>query len=308
MNNVALVMNRTKPEIGEIQVTWAPSSGMTLRYTSGVSEVWECTPGDVILEQFDSDLVIRGHGVRLWAIDDESKLVIRGWFEKMSEIEAQGAQRGPEGTVKTEDVQRLAQLLASGAITLREFLVVVGVSDSSSSDQNFTSEDSDDEERAIHDELREIIEDAWPETLEERVSVTGERFFDSNLGPHIEQSHVWRLLSQDQGEYLHLTTTAAGLARAYREFAPHLRVVPKLTMPEQFSNPLKTIAEADKKARRYERDWARFLQRLEGELTSRALSKDSRDVVDSVTRRFKARQARLKAFAERAGWRDLPFI
>jgi hypothetical protein len=308
MNEVAFVMNRTKPEVGEIRITWTRSSGMTLHYSSGISEVWACAPGSVILEQFDSDLAIRCNGVRLWAMDDESKLVIHGWFEKMNEIEDQGATKGPVGAVGNEDVQRFAQLLASGAINLREFLVLVNVSDSSGSELHPISEDWDDEERGFQDELRKIIEDAWPSVLQQAVSVTGETSLMSTLGPRIEQSHIWRLLSQDQGDYFHLTTTAAGLAQAYRDFAPHLRVIPKLRVPQQYINPLKTMLKADEESRRFDRELTKFLNRLEDELRSRKFSNDSKIVLDAVTQSFRARQARLKAFAERAGWRDLPFI
>lgn len=300
---VATVVNRTRPESGEIRATWTKDHGILLTYADGKTETWDIGGGAIVLEQFDEGLAIRGNGMRLWAVDPDSEASIRAWFEESKEVKSTDPSPLSDQFVSDKDVQRLAGLLASGAINLDEFLTLIKVQGVSDSAAAWVEKTEDPTERDFQAELREIVRFTWAE----RFTKIPEDLSDeqalllAHLPSHLEKKDIWRLVSDDQGEFFRFTNTPNGLFKAYRNFAPHLTGI---VTPQPSINPMK-LAKQIEKATSQER---KFLKMLEQELSTRAFSTNTKYVIERTTQLFRIRQSRLKAFAERVGWQDLPFV
>jgi len=216
--------------------------------------------------------------------------------------------------VPEEDIRRFAGLLASGAITVKEFCTLSGlrhgVIEEELAGMSESQNELSDEELRLLEEYRGVFLRTWPDS-EDKVSVQfqkdGSAIAESVVPQALDPFYAKRQLDSDYSTFVHLTTTARGLLQAYATVAPEL-------MPKTRIKPLKGLIgfapALQEMNAAFQLDAAdqKFFKKLEKELSRDYISRETQMVRDRTKEWFHRKQSPIRSFAERIGWSGLTFI
>ena len=297
-------------------IIWDGADVLAVNWSNGTVDNWSISNTQPAIEHFPDGVALRLGSMRLWAIDENTGRIVEGWInaansadERSDDGKAQDISMVPE-----EDIRRFAGLLASGAITLKEFCTLSGLRHGAFEEELVDdvelSDGLSEEEWRLLEEYRGAFLRTWPDK-EDKVNVQfqqdGTALAESAVPQALDPSYAKRQLDSDYSTFIHLTTTAGGLLRAYATVAPELmpktRIKP-LTGLIGFVPALQNVNAA------LQLDAAdqKFLRKLEKELSRSQVSREVQMVRERTKSWFQRKQTPMRSFAERVGWSGLPFI
>lgn len=300
----------------DVTIVWDGADVLAVNWSNGTIDNWSISITHPAIERFPDGVALRLGSMRLWAIDENTGNIVEGWLNGASSAddgsgdnELQQAPMVPE-----EDIRRFAGLLASGAITLKEFCTLSGLRHGALEedviDDGEPSAGLSDEEWRLLDEYRGAFLRTWPDK-EDKVNVQfqqdGTALAESAIPQALDPSYAKRQLESDYSTFIHLTTTAGGLLRAYVTVAPEL-------MPKTRIKPLTgligfvPLLQAMNTGAQLDAADQKFLKKLEKELSRGQVSREIQIVRERTKSWFQRKQTPMRSFAERVGWSGLPFI
>lgn len=300
----------------DVTIVWDGADVLAVNWSNGTIENWSISSTQPAIERFPDGVALRLGSMRLWAIDENTGSIVEGWINDASSAD-EGSDDGKVqhvSMVPEEDIRRFAGLLASGAITLKEFCTLSGLRHGSLEEDVIGDDEPSaglsDEEWRLLEEYRGAFLRTWPD-MEDKVSVQfqqdGTGLAESAVPQALDPSYAKRQLDSDYSTFIHLTTTAGGLLRAYVTVAPEL-------MPKTRIKPLKgligfvPLLQNMNTAAQLDAADQKFLKKLEKELSREYVSEETQMVRDRTKEWFRRRQAPIRSFAERIGWNGLTFI
>ena len=316
MSQTASFRRSLSSSIAEATITWDGADALAVNWSNGTVDHWSISTSEPAIEHFPDGVALRLGSTRLWAVDEASWHIVDEWIRAASstdeESDAGELQHVP--MVPEEDIRRFAGLLASGALTLKEFCTFSGLRHGVLEEGLVEEEghllELNDEELRLLEEYREAFLRTWPDK-EDKVNVQfqqdGTALAESAIPQALDPSYARRQLESDYSTFVHLTTTARGLLQAYATVAPELK-------PKTRIKPLKGligfVPALQEMNAAFQLDAAdqKFLKKLEKELSRSQVSREIQIVRERTKSWFKRNQTPMRSFAERVGWSGLRFI
>lgn len=278
------VTNPSKTAETRFMMTWDLQDRIVLYLPSGEEVIWSIKTDKPVFEALDGRISIRCNSRRLYASDSISEQTLKIWQKKFFDQE-----ETTEVESEPIDVAKYARLLADGLISLDDFNLLTKQSETSS-----TSNNTPNEPDPLYEEYLNSLEAAWPGLIKVEIDLLG-RITSSGAPKDVNMEFVKSRLEMDKREFQRTINNPDGLVNLYISMGKGLQFK---GMPKGFINQ---ALQAGAGMPALTKIFAKEIRRG-------SHSDETHTLILRYKTHFQSRQSRLKSFAIKVGWKDLPFL